>query len=79
MESTPPPSGPKPRGFAAMNPKLVQEIAQKGGRAAHERGTAHEFTPEEARVAGAKGGRATGINKKRAKLEAEIEASKDVE
>lgn len=44
------------RGFASMDPEKRQEIAQKGGKAAHEKGTAHEFTPEEARKAGAKGG-----------------------
>jgi general stress protein YciG len=49
----------RPRGFAAMDRKLVSEIARKGGKAAHSAGTAHEFTSEEARVAGQKGGRAT--------------------
>jgi hypothetical protein len=42
-----------------MDRKLVSEIARKGGKAAHSAGTAHEFTTEEARVAGRKGGRAT--------------------
>jgi uncharacterized protein len=46
----------KPRGFAAMDPKKVSEIAKKGGRAAHEAGTAHRFTSTEAREAGRKGG-----------------------
>lgn len=46
----------KKQGFAAMDPKRVSEIARLGGRAAHASGTAHEFTPEEARIAGAKGG-----------------------
>jgi general stress protein YciG len=49
----------RPRGFAAMDRKLVSEIARKGGKAAHTAGTAHEFTAEEARDAGRKGGRAT--------------------
>jgi uncharacterized protein len=44
------------RGFAAMDPKLAKEIARKGGMAAHSAGTAHEFTPEQARIAGRKGG-----------------------
>lgn len=44
------------RGFAAMDPKRQQEIAGKGGRKAHENGTAHEFSSEEAREAGRKGG-----------------------
>jgi general stress protein YciG len=44
------------RGFACMAPELVRALAKKGGRAAHEQGTAHEFSPEEARAAGRKGG-----------------------
>jgi general stress protein YciG len=56
----------KPRGFAAMDPKLVSELATRGGKAAHRAGTAHEFTSEEARVAGRKGALATHA-KRRAK------------
>lgn len=44
------------RGFASMSPEKQREIASKGGRAAHAKGTAHEWTSEEARVAGRKGG-----------------------
>ena len=44
------------RGFASMDEEKVREIASKGGKAAHEKGTAHEFTSEEAREAGKKGG-----------------------
>ena len=44
------------RGFAAMSVEMRREIASKGGKAAHEKGTAHEFTSEEARQAGHKGG-----------------------
>ena len=44
------------RGFASMSPEKQREIASKGGRAAHEKGTAHEWTSEEARSAGRKGG-----------------------
>ena len=44
------------RGFASMSAEKQREIASKGGRAAHEKGTAHEWTPDEARVAGRKGG-----------------------
>jgi general stress protein YciG len=55
----------RPRGFAAMDRRLVSEIARKGGRAAHAAGTAHEFTSEEARLAGGKGGRATHENRRR--------------
>ena len=47
------------RGFAAMSPEKQREIASKGGKAAHERGTAHEFTTDEARIAGRKGGLAS--------------------
>src|SRR5207253_7533596 len=47
-----------PRGFAAMDAAKQREIASKGGKAAHAKGTAHEFTPEEARAAGRKGGQA---------------------
>lgn len=46
----------KPRGFAAMDPARVAEIARKGGKAAHRAGTAHRFSAEEARDAGKKGG-----------------------
>ena len=49
----------KPRGFAAMDPTLVSELAKRGGRAAHRAGTAHQFTSAEAREAGRKGGQAT--------------------
>jgi len=44
------------RGFASMSPEKQREIASKGGRAAHEKGTAHEWTSDEARSAGRKGG-----------------------
>jgi uncharacterized protein len=44
------------RGFASMSAEKQREIASKGGRAAHEKGTAHEWTAEEARNAGRKGG-----------------------
>jgi general stress protein YciG len=39
-----------------MSPEKQREIASKGGRAAHQKGTAHEWTSEEARSAGRKGG-----------------------
>ncbi len=44
------------RGFASMDPNKQREIASKGGRAAHAKGTAHEWSSEEARIAGRKGG-----------------------
>jgi general stress protein YciG len=44
------------RGFGSMAAEKQREIASKGGRAAHVKGTAHEWTTEEARAAGRKGG-----------------------
>jgi hypothetical protein len=44
------------RGFASMSPEKQREIASKGGRAAHQKGTAHEWTSDEASNAGRKGG-----------------------
>ena len=44
------------RGFASMNREKQREIASKGGKAAHAKGTAHEWSPTEAREAGRKGG-----------------------
>jgi general stress protein YciG len=46
------------RGFAALDPDRQREIARLGGRAAHAQGRAHQFTSEEAREAGRKGGEA---------------------
>jgi general stress protein YciG len=46
------------RGFASMDENRQREIASQGGKAAHEKGTAHEFDSEEAREAGRKGGQA---------------------
>lgn len=48
------------RGFAAMDPVRQRKIASEGGKAAHQSGNAHEFTSEEAREAGRKGGQASG-------------------
>ena len=47
------------RGFASMDRTKQREIASKGGKAAHQKGTAHEWTSEEARDAGRKGGLAS--------------------
>jgi general stress protein YciG len=47
------------RGFASMDREKQREIASKGGKAAHQKGTAHEWTSEEARTAGRKGGLAS--------------------
>jgi uncharacterized protein len=49
-------AGKSRRGFASMDASRQREIASKGGRAAHAKGTAHEWTSDEARVAGQKGG-----------------------
>ena len=46
------------RGFAAMDPERRRRISSVGGKAAHAKGTGHEFTSEEAREAGRKGARA---------------------
>ncbi len=51
------------RGFASMDEDRQREIASMGGKAAHEKGTAHEFDSEEAREAGRKGGQASGGNR----------------
>ena len=50
------PRGRGKKGFASMTPERIREIAALGGRRAHEKGTAHRFTPDEAREAGKIGG-----------------------
>ena len=52
------------RGFASMDRGKQREIASKGGKAAHQKGTAHEWTSEEAREAGRKGGMASHRRRK---------------
>ena len=47
------------RGFASMDPEKQRRIASKGGKAAHAKGRAHEWTVDEAREAGRKGGSAS--------------------
>lgn len=62
------PEAPKPRrprGFAAMDRSKVSEIASKGGKAAHAAGTAHQFSSDEARAAGKKGGVAPHVRRGR--------------
>jgi general stress protein YciG len=44
------------RGFASMDREKQRDIASKGGRAAHKQGKAHEWTADEAKLAGRKGG-----------------------
>jgi general stress protein YciG len=48
----------KDRGFASMDPVKQREIASLGGKAAHKKGTAHEWNSETGKIAGQKGGRA---------------------
>jgi len=54
---------PSRRGFAAMDRDRVKEIASKGGKAAHAAGTAHQFSSDEARNAGRKGGMAPHVRR----------------
>lgn len=54
---------PRRRGFAAMDRDRVKSIASKGGKAAHAAGTAHQFSSDEARVAGRKGGMAPHVRR----------------
>jgi general stress protein YciG len=61
-------SGKSKRGFASMDPARQRDIASKGGKAAHAKGTAHEWTAEEARRAGRKGGEV--VSRDRAHMEA---------
>jgi len=51
------------RGFAAMSPERQKQIASEGGRAAHRLGVAHEWSSEEARMAGRKGGQIVSRNR----------------
>ena len=51
------------RGFASMDREKQRQISSQGGKAAHEKGTAHEFTSEEARAAGRRGGEVVSRNR----------------
>jgi general stress protein YciG len=62
-DSKPRKSGKALRGFAAMDIEKQRAIASMGGRAAHQQGVAHEFSSEEARAAGRKGGEAVSQNR----------------
>ncbi len=58
------PTGAKgKRGFASMDLSKQREIASKGGKASHAQGRAHQFTAEEAREAGRKGGEAVSLDR----------------
>jgi uncharacterized protein len=76
--SAPAPKPRKPRGFAAMDRTKVSEIASKGGKAAHAAGTAHQFTSDEARVAGKKGGVAPHVRRGRGPRVTSSEAQKSL-
>src|SRR6476620_2044968 len=65
QESAPEERRPRRRGFAAMDRDRVKEIASKGGKAAHAAGTAHQFSSDEARNAGRKGGVAPHVRRGR--------------
>ena len=65
------------RGFASMDRNKQREIASKGGKAAHQKGTAHEWTSEEAREAGRKGGMASHRRKQQQQEPASSEDSSD--
>ncbi len=67
-ESTPKPAKQR-RGFAAMSAEKQRQIASLGGKAAHAKGTAHEFNAEEARRAGQRGGLVNAARVKREKEE----------
>ncbi|UOQ64604.1 KGG domain-containing protein [Hymenobacter volaticus] len=62
-KSTAAPKTGNPRGFAAMDPATQRRIASEGGKASHESGRGHQWTPEEARAAGRKGGQASRTNR----------------
>lgn len=54
------------QGFAAMTPEKRSELARRGGLAAHAKGTAHQWTRDEAVAAGRKGGQISRGGKGRA-------------
>jgi uncharacterized protein len=67
------------RGFAVMDRDKQREIASKGGRAAHLKGTAHRWTEEEAKEAGRKGGAASHRNGHRTAVRAKDDATEEFE
>jgi len=70
-------AAPRKRGFGAMDRAEVRKLAQKGGVAAHRAGTAHEFSSEEARAAGRKGGLATHSGRREQAKDAAAKAATD--
>jgi general stress protein YciG len=69
--------GKQNRGFASMDRTKQLEIARKGGKAAHQKGTAHEWSSEGARAAGRKGGLA--IRRKRQRLQESVPENLSIE
>lgn len=67
------------RGFASMDRAKQREIASKGGKAAHQKGTAHEWTSEEARDAGRKGGLASHKRRREQMLSSDTDTSSATE
>ena len=65
------------RGFASMDRSKQRDIASKGGKAAHQKGTAHEWTSEEAREAGRKGGMAS-YRRKQEQMQQTPDSASDV-
>ena len=66
------------RGFAGMDPERQRQISSQGGKAAHQKGTAHEFDSNEAREAGRKGGMVSG-GRRRAREQAQGQPSREAE
>lgn len=58
------------RGFASMDRSRQRQIASQGGKAAHRAGRAHEWTREEAQLAGSKGGVASHARRRAATVAA---------
>ena len=67
------------RGFAGMDAERQRQISAEGGRAAHRKGTAHEFDSEEAREAGRKGGQASGGSRRRRTAQSNAPAERNEE
>lgn len=65
----------KPRGFQVMSKERQKEIASMGGKTAHEMGVAHEFTREQARKAGRKGGLARAAKRRAAQALRKLNAA----
>ena len=66
------------RGFAGMDPERQRQISSQGGKAAHQKGTAHEFDSNEAREAGRKGGMVSG-GRRRAREQAAQQSRREPE